>query len=233
MKFKEIQRWIVMSGVIFLILFGIITILIVPNFQESLAQIQGNISLLRATQNNMVITQNQIASTQNKLIKVQSKISNLSSEITELKQNVTAYQFTLELYKERVNQFKERAVTIPTIGQLRAFTLNSHINYNKYLNNSFVCSNFANLFVQKFRQEGYFSCVTEIVFDNDMAHMLVAVNTTDKGVVFVEPQTGQIIYNLSIGEDYEHDYLNLPPGPKITQIIDCYNQKDNTGVLEG
>ncbi len=58
------------------------------------------------------------------------------------------------------------------------------------------------MFISNFLEESFFSCATELEFDDNTGHILVSINTSDKGLVFVEPQSDDILYDLEVGEDY-------------------------------
>jgi len=86
----------------------------------------------------------------------------------------------------------------------------------------FDCSEFSRRFIANFRKQGYFACVTELDF-NDSAHDIVAINTSDKGIIFVEPQSDEIITQeeLQVGVNY-CDLVNWYCDWRITKISNCF-----------
>jgi hypothetical protein len=111
----------------------------------------------------------------------------------------------------------------PPYSELVQFIVEDRTDAMAYINNSFVCTDFANMFVANFRKKGYYSCFTELVFEEG-AHAIVAVNTTDRGLVYVEGQTDQIIYNINVGDNY-CSLVNWDCEWKINKISDCFEAK--------
>ena len=57
--------------------------------------------------------------------------------------------------------------------------------------------------MKNFTEKDHFSCITILTFENEkFGHIIIAVNTSDYGLVYVEPQSDKIIYSLEIGDDY-------------------------------
>jgi hypothetical protein len=133
----------------------------------------------------------------------------------------------LELEVENLNsKLKAKSLTNPTLAELKKFLIEDNTDKLEYINNSFVCLDFANTFVKNFMREGYYSCEATLIFDGgEMSHAIVAVNTTDRGLIYVEPQTDQIIYNINIGDNY-CSLVNWDCYWKIERISDCFEIKN-------
>ena len=56
------------------------------------------------------------------------------------------------------------------------------------------------------------SCAVVIINFNLSSHAIIAFNTTDRGMVYFEPQTDDVVRNLEIGNDYWTDCLINDPG---------------------
>jgi hypothetical protein len=120
-----------------------------------------------------------------------------------------------------LNDLSQRAIKTPTLQILKDFIKEDDTDKMKYIEGKFECADFSYRFMMNFLRKGYFSCVSYIAF-KDLAHAIVAVNTTDYGIVYVEPQKDIIIYDLKVGDDYceKVDWnCHLP----IERIIDCYH----------
>jgi uncharacterized protein YoxC len=96
---------------------------------------------------------------------------------------------------------KQKGIVDPPYSELVQFIVEDRTDAMTYINNSFVCTDFANMFIANFKKKGYYSCLTELVFE-DGAHAIVAVNTTDRGLLYVEPQSDGIITSLKVGDNY-------------------------------
>ena len=113
----------------------------------------------------------------------------------------------------------------PNLSTLRNFlrmdTTDSIINY------SWDCEDYTNHLLKDMLSAGLVGCHARLDFVDGMAHAIVAVNTSDDGVVFVEPQTDKI-FNLSIGDNY-YDKGGLRIAHlknwKIKRISSCYYTK--------
>lgn len=106
----------------------------------------------------------------------------------------------VDILEEKI---KQKGLVNPSYSELVQFIVEDHTDSKPYIeeNNRFVCTDFADTFINNFREDGYFSCLTVLSF-NDGSHAIVSVNTTDRGLIYVEPQTDSIIYNLNVGENY-------------------------------
>jgi hypothetical protein len=64
----------------------------------------------------------------------------------------------------------------------------------------FTCIDFSHSLISVFRQKGIYSCIAYLEM-GELAHAVVALNSTE-GLIFIEPQTDQIIKKLSVGDNY-------------------------------
>ena len=151
-------------------------------------------------------------------LKSQQEINNnLSEEIANYKENLNKCASSKE---ELLNNKK---IYTPTLKILRDFVNDDNTDGHIYKNTTFDCTSFSNMFVEHFRERGFYSCVVEIDFDDDTAHDLVAVNTSDMGIVYVEPQTDQIFYGLNVGDDYcDIVGWDCEEPWTIVEISDCF-----------
>jgi hypothetical protein len=77
-----------------------------------------------------------------------------------------------------------------------------------YIDHYFVCSNFASIAKDNASKVGLHFAYVEIKgVENDVwqGHAVNAINTTDKGLIFIEPQTDKII-DVEIGNEY-NDFI--------------------------
>lgn len=92
-----------------------------------------------------------------------------------------------------------------TIGQASYSDVNEFVmedgTYEKEVTEDYVCEDFSNDLVGNALSAGIPAC-TVFIGHSKGSHSLVAFNTTDKGVVFLEPQTGEFVVGLEEGEDY-------------------------------
>jgi hypothetical protein len=87
----------------------------------------------------------------------------------------------------------------PTYQEALQFISSDQTDKNQY-NQSYTCINFANDFVNNALNRGY-RCGFVIIDFPESCHAIVCFNTSDKGLIFVEPQTDELV-TLSTGQPY-------------------------------
>jgi len=134
-----------------------------------------------------------------------------------------------ELKNQNDNLKNQKGLVNPTYEQLWDFVLEDKTN-NLEWSEDFDCTEFSNHFIRNFAKEGFYSCTTEITFEDDGGHIIVAVNTSDRGLFYVEPQSDRIIPGdkLRVGEDY-CDIVNWRCDweDTIKKISSCFNLKND------
>jgi len=115
----------------------------------------------------------------------------------KLEKNYTELQKSYKALKEA------KPIVIPTYSDLIKFIAEDDTDKLDYVDDEFVCTDFADRFVKNFMEKGYFSCLAELEF-NDSAHMIVAVKTSDGKIYFVEPQSDKIFTEdqVRVGVNY-------------------------------
>jgi hypothetical protein len=78
----------------------------------------------------------------------------------------------------------------------------------KYDELHFNCVDFTHRVIQKYFEKGIYSCMTTLYFEDGLSHANVAINTSDRGVIYIEPQTKVILDELTLNKDY-CDYVNF------------------------
>jgi hypothetical protein len=87
----------------------------------------------------------------------------------------------------------------PTYLEALDFIRSDKTDRNQY-NQSYRCMNFADDFVNDAFRAGY-RCGYVIIEFSDINHAIVCFNTSDKGLIFIEPQNDQIVA-LATGKPY-------------------------------
>jgi len=139
-----------------------------------------------------------ISSQMNSIEEKNKEITHLSGEVENLQEKIEEYG-DLNIAYESLRSSK--GLINPQLQELVSFVNQDKTNENEYIKGEFDCTNFVNEFINNFAEQGFFSCLTYVLFDKG-AHAIVATNTTDFGVVFVETQDDKIIYTLELEEDY-------------------------------
>ncbi|MBT8171904.1 hypothetical protein KJN74_03435 [Candidatus Bathyarchaeota archaeon] len=88
----------------------------------------------------------------------------------------------------------------PTYNEAITFLNSDKTDQNEYSTPDYVCYDFTADFNKNAQEAGYRCGFVYIEF-TDSAHAIVCFNTTDRGLIYIEPQTDEII-ELTIGQLY-------------------------------
>jgi len=86
---------------------------------------------------------------------------------------------------------KDYNIRDPTYKEAVQFIRSDQTNKNQY-NQSYTCINFANDFRNNALNEGYRCGYVAIEF-GETSHAIVCFNTSDNSLIFIEPQTDEIV----------------------------------------
>lgn len=89
----------------------------------------------------------------------------------------------------------------PTLEEVKDFITRDPTNRNKWVRNSYECRHFATDVCNDARDAGLNCAFVLLSYDHGQ-HAVVAFDTVDKGLVYIEPQTNMVIYP-EIGGRYE------------------------------
>ena len=152
------------------------------------------------------------------------RINNLKEEMNNIK----------DIYEDEIDSLKtmqkEKIAGMsaidysPTLSEVKEVIKNNKIENMEYDDEAFNCVEFSNNLVKAFQEAKIYSCVTELWFEEG-AHANVVVNTSDRGIIYIEPQDDKIIYNLEIGDDYcdKVDWNCEQEDWELTHIKHCYS----------
>ena len=142
--------------------------------------------------------------------RVKEEINNSKNEIDSLK---------------RIQEIKISGMSAidysPSLSEVKMIIRNSDLEDEEYDEDLFNCVEFSHNLVREFKEEKIYSCITEIWFEDEGGHANVAINTSDKGLVYIEPQDDTIIYDLEVGDNY-CDKVNWDCDWIIEYIKTCY-----------
>jgi hypothetical protein len=107
----------------------------------------------------------------------------------------------------------------PTYSEVLSFLWRDKTDENVYIDDVYVCRHFTSDVLRHAFEEGFRSYFVYIGFGN-LAHALVGFNTTDRGMVYIEPQTDDRVYPV-MGEVYwDRSKYHAPPyDDTITEIL--------------
>jgi hypothetical protein len=96
----------------------------------------------------------------------------------------------------------------PTYSEVQRFLALDTTCLHPYVEGSYTCANFAGDFRRNAAEAGYACGCVFVYFPDAQSHAINCFNTTDKGLVFVEPQRDEMV-GINVGEPYQCGNLTL------------------------
>ncbi len=106
----------------------------------------------------------------------------------------------------------------PTYQEAWAFVQLDQTDKNEY-NDTYVCRHFACDFNNNALEAGYRVAFVLIAFP-ESSHAIVGFNTTDRGMIFIEPQTDEVM-KVEVGRSYWGSNGYLRPTNYDDTIVEC------------
>ena len=97
----------------------------------------------------------------------------------------------------------------PTFFEAQQFVASDNTASHPYIVGSYTCGNFAADFRSNALRAGYECGIAFLYFPDDTSHALNCFNTTDKGLIFVEPQSNKFV-SVTVGVSYQTEKITLP-----------------------
>ena len=167
---------------------------------------------------------------------IYGNLTNMSRQIKDLRTKISGLRKELQAEHKRNNELKNQLESVkkskglikPTYKQLKSFVLRDDTDLLKW-SNDFDCTEFSNKFIENFAEEGFFACTTELdlIIDGEAkGHIIVAIDTKDKGLYYVEPQSDSIFSadELRVGKNY-CSIVDWNCNWEITKISSCFELK--------
>ena len=114
----------------------------------------------------------------------------------------------------------------PTYGEVVNFIRDDKTNKIPYDDETFVCGDYASIVNNNAESLGMRCAFVTLTF-NQTAHTIIGFNTTNTGMVYIEPQSDEWVRNLEVGKDYWTDcvvprkgyYYENDPDDTIESIL--------------
>jgi hypothetical protein len=164
--------------------------------------------------------QTELNENQRTLDSLNSQLSNKQNDIKQTSENLNS---TIDEYELRQSGTKY-TLHNPLYWEVRNFINSDKTDTKPYDEDSFNCANFAQEVNNNAENMGI-RCAYVTLNLSGPDHALVAFNTTDRGLVYFEPQEDYEVKSLEIGKDYYADCVVPPSG--------YYYDKDPENVIQG
>ena len=180
-----------------------------------LTRIETNLSTaqlnLTRTQNDLTSTLGELSTAQANLVQAQTELATALKQITSasvLYDSLQADYDYLQTNYDRLTIGYGYVLSDPTYLQMKNFLASDKTDPNRYDINTYNCQNFsadviANAAKLKIR------CAFVTVDEESSGHAIIAFNTTDRGIIYIEPQSDEEV-NLRVGRRY---YQCIIPQP--------------------
>ena len=191
--------------------------------------------ILSQTQAELTVTQEDLSETQDDLSKTQDALQTMSDNLADTSEELTNTEADLVTASEQLAVKSELADTLrsdmdnlqsnydaltigygyvvkdPTYRDMKSFLAADTTDSFAYTTNEFVCHDFAAVVAGNAREQKIRCAYVMIDFidDGTPGHAIIAFNTTDRGLIYVEPQSDEQV-NLRIGYSY---WLSIVPKP--------------------
>jgi hypothetical protein len=116
-------------------------------------------------------------------------------------------------YKPGAEQKTSDGYTLqnPTYQEMRTFIAQDPTNANTYSEDKYVCVDFAAAVNNNAEAKGIRCAVVDIFYPDGYGHTIVAFDTTDRGLIYIEPQFDQEV-KLEVGRSYSQiNNFTAPP----------------------
>jgi phage shock protein A len=166
---------------------------------------------LTAARGQLTSTRNTLSSTQTELKSTQNQVTGLQSNITGLQSDLTSVRAQVDDLKTNLNRLTTSYSYIandPTYAAMQTFLAADTTDSEPYVTGSYVCWNYASDVIADAAKQ-HIRCGFVYVEFPGSAHAVVAFNTTDKGLVYIEPQSDEVV-QLKTGVHY---YQSIIPKP--------------------
>jgi hypothetical protein len=106
-------------------------------------------------------------------------------------------------YKPGLEQKKSDGYILqnPTYQEMKTFLAQDSTNVNNYVEDQYVCVDFAAAVNNNAEAKGIRCAVVDIFYPDGYGHTIVAFDTTDRGLIYIEPQFDQEV-KLVVGRSY-------------------------------
>jgi len=177
----------------------------ISGLQSEIVSLNNNKNVLEAQ---AATLQSEISSLNNEKAALESQVSSLQTEIMSLEGEVIeSYQVGYEAgYEQGVEDGAGSGWYIrdPTYAEAIAFISLDETDKNDWTED-YVCYDFTADFEGNAFQMGYRCGFVYIEF-SETAHAIACFNTTDSGLIYVEPQTDEIV-DVAVGQLYDGEVI--------------------------
>lgn len=191
------KRWIAI-GILLAACLGLLFIWASTNIKlelttVDLASTQTQLDSVRTqvatTQAELVSTQTELASTQDKLTSTQTELEGIKDELTDINAELADLQTSYDgLLTGHGYSIKD-----PTYKEMLSFISSDKTDQRQYVEGEYICLNFAMDVCNSAEEKGIRCAYVSLWYPNEQSHAIIAFNTIDKGLIYIEPQSDELV----------------------------------------
>ena len=151
----------------------------------------------------------------------------MEKELVDTKTELTNTNLQLEEVQNKITKLQSRdkyKLHDPTYSEVLNFIRSDRTDKHQYIENEYVCTHFARDVNNNAENHGIRCAFVSINLSGGEGHAIIAFNTTDKGLIFFDPQTDERLRYLRVGKDYWADCV-IPRG-------NYYYERDPNNTVE-
>jgi hypothetical protein len=158
---------------------------------------------LNETQNTLRLRESELETVQTQWAEAEAELATVKIELSTATERIESLEATLsnlQVHYERLATGYGYVLRAPSYQEMREFLARDKTDEREYIMDEYECRHFAADVKANAAKERIWAAYVLIEFPV-VAHAIVAFLTTDRGLIFVEPQTDEIS-NLVIGKSY-------------------------------
>jgi hypothetical protein len=174
---------------------------------------------LDSTEIELLAIEQELNSTKMELISTKASLDLKDTELTETKDALLTTRNTVAERESELSEFKvsyeglmaDHGYTIkdPTYSEMKRFLKADHTDRGKYIRDIYDCEHFSADLCRNADEEGIRCAFAILQHPEGISHAIVAFNTIDEGMVYIEPQTDDLV-KIEVGKPY---YQCVVPEP--------------------
>jgi len=182
---------------------------------------------LDSTETELLVTKQEVSSAKDEVNSIEMELNmaeaSLNSKKSELTEINDTLQTTRNVLAEREAELSYLQVSYdglitghgytirdPTYIEMISFIQADRTDGNNYIRDEYDCDHFAADVGNNAEEEGIRCAYVVIDYPEGWSHIIVAFDTVDRGLIYVDPQTDNIV-EIEIGKPY-HQCVVLEPG---------------------
>lgn len=138
-------------------------------------------------------SQQQISGLVNDTERLQDQTRTMNDTIIKNNRDIDNYKALIQ-YKDELYERKAGVILNPTYDEVILFLDNDKTDRNEWVKDIYDCTQFSHDVMRNALNQGLYSCVVRIDYDDRTAHNIIAFNTSDHGLQYFEPQTDENVY---------------------------------------